>query len=82
MCRRQTAATTDRPSLRRLVRAALGSSDGLVAADDAVADRLKHEWLADDPDHCQRCETWPIDAVDVAPRIAAACHAALARRRG
>jgi hypothetical protein len=76
------AATTDRPSLRRLVRAALGSSDGLVAADDAVADRLKHEWLADDPDHCQRCETWPIDAVDVAPRIAAACHAALARRRG
>lgn len=75
-------ATTDRPSLRRLVRAALGSSDGLVAANDSVAERLKTNWLASDPEQCLRCETWSIDATDAAPRIAAACHAALARRRG
>jgi len=76
------AATRDRPSLRRLVRAAIGSSDGLVAADEAVAESLRTEWLADDPEHCQRCETWPIDAPDAADRVAAACQAALARRRG
>lgn len=76
------AATRDRPSLRRLVRAAIGSSDGLVAADEAVAESLRTEWLADDPEHCLRCETWPIDAPDATDRVAAACQAALARRRG
>jgi hypothetical protein len=75
-------ATADRPSLRRLVRAAIGSSDGLVAADDAVAATLRSVWLDGDPDHCLRCETWPIDAADAAARTAAACRAALARRRG
>ncbi len=76
------AATADRPSLRRLVRAAIGSSDGLVSADDAVAASLKTAWLDGDPDYCLRCETWPADAADAPPRIAAACRAAIARRRG
>ena len=76
------AATVDRPSLRRLVRAAIGSSDGIVAANDAVASDLGQDWLVDDPDACQRCETWPIDTPDAPLKIAAACRAALARRRG
>jgi len=76
------AAAADRPSLRRLVTAALGSSDGIVAGDDAVAERLRAEWLAGDPEQAGRCETWPADAADAAPRLAAACAAALARRRG
>ena len=76
------AATADRPSLRRLVRAAIGSSNGLVAADDDVAAQLRAAWLDGDPDHCQRCETWPADAADAPTRIVAACRAAIARRRG
>jgi len=75
-------AAADRPSLRRLVTAALGSSDGIVAGTEAVAERLRKEWLAGDAEAAARCETWPVDAVDAAPRVAAACAAALARRRG
>jgi hypothetical protein len=75
-------AAADRPSLRRLVTAALGSSDGIVAADDAASTALRKGWLEGDADQCARCDTWPADAADAASRIAAACAAALARRRG
>lgn len=73
-------AATSRPSLKRLVLSALGSSDRIVAADDAVAARLA-EWLGNDADTQGRREIWPFDA-DAAPRVADACRLALARRRG
>lgn len=73
-------AATSRPSLKRLVLSALGSSDRIVAADDAVAARLA-EWLGNDADTQGRREIWPFDA-DAAPRVAEACRLALARRRG
>jgi len=75
-------AAASRPSLRRLVMSALGSSDGIVAADLATSTALRQSWLGDDADQCTRCETWPIDVSDAAARVAAACAAALARRRG
>jgi hypothetical protein len=64
------------------VRSVLGSCDGIVAADAAVAERLRTDWLDNDPEQCLRCETWPIDETDAAVRVAGACAAALARRRG
>ena len=73
-------AAAARPSLRRLVLSAIGSSDRIVAADDAVADTVV-SWLGNDADVRSRCETWPFDAA-AAPRVAAACRTALARRRG
>jgi hypothetical protein len=76
------AAAADRPSLRRLVTAALGSSDGIVAGTDAVAERLREDWLAGDADLARRSAIWPADTADVAARVASACAAALARRRG
>lgn len=75
-------AAAGRPSLRRLVTSMLGSSDGIVAADDATGKALRDGWLGRDDDQHARCETWAVDAADAAPRIAAACAAALARRRG
>jgi len=75
-------AAAARPSLRRLVAAALGSSDGIVAADLETAASLRQAWLGSDADQCTRCETWPIDVSDAAARVAAACATALARRRG
>jgi hypothetical protein len=73
-------AAADRPSLKRLVLAALGSSDRVIAADDAVAATLA-DWLGDDAETRSRREIWPFDAA-AAPRVAAACRLALARRRG
>lgn len=75
-------AAAGRPSLRRLVRSALGSSDGIIAADAAVTEGLRSHWLGGDADQCARCETWPLDAPEAGQRIATACAAALARRRG
>lgn len=73
-------AASARPSLRRLVVAALGSSDRVVAEDDAVLTTLL-EWLGDDDETRSRCETWGFDE-QAAPRVAATCRFALARRRG
>jgi hypothetical protein len=73
-------AAADRPSLKRLVLAALGSSDRVIAADDAVAATLAG-WLGDDAETRSRREIWPFDDA-AAPRVAEACRLALARRRG
>ena len=73
-------AATARPSLKRLVLAALGSSDRVIAADDAVAATLA-DWLGDDAETRSRRETWPFGEA-AAPRVAEACRLALARRRG
>ena len=73
-------AAAGRPSLKRLVLAAIGSSDRVVAADEAVATALS-QWLGEDADMQSRRETWPIDEA-AAARVAAACRLALARRRG
>lgn len=75
------AAAAARPSLRRLVSAAIGSSEVVVAADAATAAVLRGDWLGADADAPGRCEAWPADA-GCAGRIAAACGRALARRRG
>ncbi len=75
-------AASGRPSLKRLVRSVLGSCDGIVAADPPVAESLRRDWLGGDAEQCLRCETWPIDGADAAARVAGACAAALARRRG
>ena len=74
-------AAARRPSLERLVTAAIGSSEVVVAADDAVAAALRGPWLGSEADATGRCETWAIDAT-AAERIAAACGRALASRRG
>ena len=74
-------AAARRPSLERLVTAAIGSSEVVVAADDAVAATLRGSWLGTEADAPGRCETWAVDAT-AAHRIAAACGTALARRRG
>jgi len=74
-------AAERRPSLRRLVTAAIGSSEIVVATDDAVAAALRGAGLGDEADAPGRCETWAADA-RCAERIAAACGRALARRRG
>jgi hypothetical protein len=74
------AAAADRPSLKRLVLGALGSSDRIVAADEAVAATLA-EWLGDEAEMRSRLEIWPFDEA-AAPRVAEACRLALARRRG
>jgi len=73
-------AAAARPSLKRLVLAAIGSSDRIVAADDAVAATLA-DWLGDDADTRARCEVWPFDEA-AADRVAEACRRALAGRRG
>lgn len=75
-------AAAARPSLRRLVTAVLGSSDGVVAADPETSTALRQGWLGDDGEEAARCQTWPIDVSDAAALVAAACAAALARRRG
>lgn len=72
-------AADSRPSLRRLVQAALGSADGIVADNAAVAARLAKSWLT--ADALPRCTTWTCDA-EAIPRLAEACRLALARRRG
>lgn len=74
------AAAAARPSLKRLVSAALGSSDRLIGADGNTTATLV-DWLGGDDDARSRCDTWPLDD-DAAARIAVACHRALARRRG
>ena len=75
-------AAEGRPSLRRLVASAIGSSDGIVAHDDVAAGRLRERWIAADPEAIARLEAWPAEAADAPGRVAAACAAALARRRG
>lgn len=72
-------AAATRPSLKRLVTSAIGSSDRVIAADDSTAGTLA-DWLGDD-DTRGRCDTWPFDAT-AAARVAEACRLALARRRG
>jgi hypothetical protein len=75
------AAAADRPSLRRLVAAAIGSSDGIIAADDTTKAKLLEDWLRGDAEAAGRCLTWPL--TDAAGSdVAAACRQAAARRRG
>jgi hypothetical protein len=74
-------AAAGRPSLRRLVAAAIGSSEVVVAADETVAAALRDSWLGSDAAAPGRLETWPA-ATDSAAAIAAACRRALALRRG
>jgi hypothetical protein len=74
-------AAARRPSLQRLVMAAIGSSEVVVAADDAVAEALRGPWLGAEFDAPGRGERWPVDA-GCAGLIAAVCGRALARRRG
>lgn len=73
------AAARDRPSLRSLVAAAIGSCAIVVADDDTTAAALATEWLDDASDAADRSQTWPLGP-DAATRIAIACR--LARRRG
>lgn len=75
------AVAAERPSLRSLVAAAIGSCDVVVAADAATADRLQGQWMNDAADAAVRLETWPL-AADSAAAIAAACRKALILRRG
>jgi len=75
------AAAAARPSLRRLVAAAIGSSEVVVAADEAVAATLQDAWLGSDVAASGRLETWPA-AADAATAVAAACRRAVERRRG
>ena len=72
-------AAESRPSLRRLVEAALGSADAIVADDHTVATRLADDWIA--ADAVPRCTTWTCTD-DLAVRVAETCRLALARRRG
>ncbi|MFN9368244.1 MAG: hypothetical protein ACK6CT_05690 [Planctomycetia bacterium] len=74
-------ATAGRPSLRRLVGRAIGSSTVVVAADDDTAATLRRDWMEDAVDAGRRLQVWPLGA-DAAPRIAAACGLAVAYRRG
>ncbi|NBW97586.1 MAG: hypothetical protein EBR28_12885 [Planctomycetia bacterium] len=67
-------AADPREPLSDLVAAALGSAESIIAADSETARRLQAEWLDGDV-----CDTWPIDST-AAPRILAACRAAIARR--
>lgn len=71
------AAAATRPSLRRLVTAAIDSSL-VVATDEPTATALLATWLHD---AAAGCDTWPADA-DHATAIEAACTRAVARRRG
>ncbi len=69
------AAAAARPSLRRLVTAAIDSSL-VVAADEPTATTLLATWLHDT---AAGCDAWPADADHVAA-IEAACARAVARR--
>lgn len=75
------AAAAGRPSLRRLVSGAIGSSGVVVAADDETAATLERDWIGATADAAPRLQVWPL-ADDAAPRIAAACGLAVALRRG
>ncbi len=70
-------AAASRPSLRRLVTAAIDSSL-VVAADEPTATALVANWLHDT---AAGCDAWPADA-DHAAAIEAACTRAVAHRRG
>jgi hypothetical protein len=72
------AASAQR-AMRKIVVRALGSSEVLVAADDAVAGRLREGWV--EADAATPVESWPLDD-GCAGRIAAACRLAIDRRRG
>jgi hypothetical protein len=65
--------------MRKLVARALGSSEVLVAADEAVTGRLRAGWV--EADAAAIVESWPLDDA-CASRIAAACRLAIERRRG
>ena len=75
------AAAEGRPSLRRLVRGAVGSCGVVVADADDTAAALRRDWLGGDGEG--RCEAWPIaaPAVTTGPLVAA-CRRAVASRRG
>ena len=65
--------------MRKLVARALGSSEVLVAADEAVAGRLREGWV--EADAAAPVVVWPLDDL-CAARIASACRLAVDRRRG
>lgn len=73
------AAAATRPSLRRLVGAAIGSCGVVVAADEAVAGTLQQAWLEEDAIAEGRCETWPLGP-DRGDAMLAACRRAVSRR--
>ena len=75
------AAARDRPSLRNLVAAAIGSCAIVVADDETTATTLAAEWLHEAPDAVDRAQTWPLGP-DAATRIAIACRLARRRRGG
>lgn len=64
--------------MRSLVARALGSCEVVIAADEAVAGRLREGWLEAD---AGAVEVWPLDD-GCGPRVAAACGLAADRRRG
>ena len=74
------AAAAERPSLRRLVGAAIGSSGMVVAADATTALVLERHWLPADAITDGRVETWPVGDARV-DRVLATCRRAAARRR-
>lgn len=71
---------SSRPSLRRLVGAAIGSSGTVVAADEPTAAVLARDWLAADALAEGRLETWPLAAEGVM-HVVAACRRAIERRQ-
>jgi hypothetical protein len=73
------AAASARPSLRRLVAAAIGSSEAVIAADETTAAEIRRDWLSGDADG--RCEHWSLGP-GVGRRIAESCARAIDRRRG
>jgi hypothetical protein len=75
------AAARDRPSLRNLVAAAIGSCTIVVADDETTAATLASEWFDDSPDAAARLQTWPLGP-DAATRIAIACRPARRYRGG
>jgi len=75
------AAAEGRPSLRRLVRGAVGSCGVVVAGEDETAAVLRRDWFGGDGEG--RCEVWPIaDIAAGAAPLVAACRRAVAYRQG
>jgi hypothetical protein len=73
-------AAATRPSLDRLVTGAIGSSDRVIASDEATATAVRLR-IGDDEDARSRCDVWPY-ADDAAALVHDACRRALSRRRG
>ena len=75
------AAASGRTSLRNLVAAAIGSCDGIVAADPDTAAAIRESWLESDSSGLERCTAWPLEG-DCAARIDRICRQAIRGRRG